>query len=554
MKSELGNYYLRENVYFEPLFNSWYVWPHIISPAQSARHTTNTHLRLMRSFVSNYQLHIMACKEPGLAGGEFLDCSEAQVNEIKNLISSIEEKCGDLFELSDAIDQLDALIREHTSGLTLEGLYSKIPDPLKGYVELFFDLEHTASYRIIEGLIYKSRYYKPEFQSVSFGILTNNKERPFVLSTPRLPDENHLHLKLDFNSPILSKIMKSRDVPLSLQEIHELFEKIDSEGGLPYLDLFTQDSPKIAYQKPAGLRVKYTGHAGFLIENSSTAILIDPVIATRDSATSSQMLSFSELPPVIDYICITHTHQDHANIETLLQLRHKTNTVVVPKNNGGTLADPSLRLLLKQLNFHVIEVDDMDEILFDGGKITSIPFLGEHGDLNVRSKTAWFIEIEGKKLFMGADSSNLDPNMYKHIHRIIGDVDLLAIGMECVGAPYTWLYGALHTKRIPKNIKDSRRLNGADSKQALAMVNIFKPKVVNVYALGLEPCYKYFMGLDYDDESKQIIESNLLIDACRKLRVPAEALNGSKEIILNPDLNFSKTQTEEYVSLDEGPI
>jgi hypothetical protein len=100
--------------------------------------------------------------------------------------------------------------------------------------------------------------------------------------------------------------------------------------------------------------------------------------------------------------------------------------------------------------------------------------------------------------------------------------------MESVGAPYTWLYGALHTKIVTKSIKDSRRLNGSDSKQALGMVETFKPDEVYIYALGMEPWFKYFMGIEYDDDSEQIIESNKLIDSCAKHNIKSEMMFGKK--------------------------
>jgi hypothetical protein len=96
----------------------------------------------------------------------------------------------------------------------------------------------------------------------------------------------------------------------------------------------------------------------------------------------------------------------------------------VPKNNGGTLADPSIKLLLKQLGFSVREVDDLEEIPLPGGRITSIPFFGEHGDLNIRSKTAWLIEIDGKKCFFGADSANPDISLYENLREVLSDIDV----------------------------------------------------------------------------------------------------------------------------------
>jgi L-ascorbate metabolism protein UlaG (beta-lactamase superfamily) len=525
--------YLREDVYFEPLVNLWYAWPYLLPPVTGARHMVNTHRRIMASFVKNYRLHIMAVQQPGMAGGEFLDCNEGQVEEIKALVDRIDTEHADLVGLSDAVRELDDLLRAHTSGESIEYLYEQIPGPLKGYVELFMDMENHPTYRLIEGLLYKSKYYKPSLQTVSFGLLDRVGQRPFVLSTPRLPDANSVQLHVDYNHRLLDEVFRSRLYGITEARLDELLTGVSTAGELPFRDLFNDRPPLQQHQiVEKGVRLQYVGHAGFLVETHEVSILVDPVIASRGSAFADEVISFSELPPKIDYVCITHSHQDHTNIESLLQLRHRIDTVLVPRNNGGGLADPSLRLLLQQFGFRVREMDDMDEIAVPGGRIVSLPFLGEHGDLNIRSKAAWFFELEGKRIFMGADSSNLDPHLYAHIAEQVGELDVMAIGMECVGAPYTWLYGALHTRVVSKKIKESRRLNGSDFVKAFRIAEIFKPSQVYLYALGLEPWYKYFMGLDYDENSVQIVETQKMLDACEDRDIPAERLYGKKTLAL----------------------
>lgn len=536
--------YLREDVYFEALFNHWFAWPYLIPPVTAARHMVNTHRRIMASFVNNAKLHIMAVNEPSLAGAEFLNCGEEQIADIQRLIDEIDAHQADMVALCHAVKELEELLRSHVTGETIEGLYAKVPAPLKGYVELFMDLNHNASYRLLEALLYRSRFYKPSLQSVSFGMLSRLKERPFVLSTPRLPDRNHLQIAADFNAPILDAVLRARELPVKAGKLDELFSAYERKGGLDYRELFTPERPSRRHEPvKGGIRIQYTGHAGFLVETSDVAILVDPVIASRGADYGDQVLSFSELPSRIDYVCLTHNHQDHVNFETLLQLRYKVGRVLVPKNNGGTLTDPSIRLMLLQFGFDVVEVEDMDAIPLPGGRLVALPFLGEHGDLNVRSKTAWLMELLGKKLFFGADSSNLDPEMYRHIHAIVGDVDVLAIGMECVGAPYTWLYGALTTKVVTKKIKDTRRLNGSDFLQAAHMVETFRPAQVCIYALGLEPWYKYFMGIEYGDDSKQIQESQKLLDACAARGIPAERMYGRRrfDLAAGPALSQRKS-------------
>lgn len=525
--------YLKEEVYFEPLFNQWYCWSYLLPPATAARYMMNTHRRIMKSFVNNYELHISAAKESVVTGGDFLNCTEEQVGDIQQLINDIEDKCSDMVALSDGIKALDSLLAEHNSGQTIEPLYAKVPEVLSGFVELNLDLQHRPSFRFFESLLYRSKFYKPELQGLSFGMLSKVDERPFVLSTPRLPDDNHLQVGVEFNNEMVDKIFRAREFPMPESEVAAMFEPLEKKGGLDYKELFTEDKPAKAWQPvEQGVRLQYTGHAGFLIETSDVSILIDPVIASQDEKFNGEAFSFAELPEKLDYVCLTHNHQDHVNIETLLQIRYKTDKLVVPKNNGGSLADPSLRLMLKTLKFDVIEVDDLDEILIPEGRIVAIPFLGEHGDLNVRSKTAWLIEAKGKKCFFGADSANPDINLYRHMQDLLMDMDVYAIGMECVGAPFTWLYGALHTKMVPKAIKDSRRLDGSDCDQAYGVVSMIKPRHICIYALGLEPWFKYFMGLEYEEDSKQILESNKMIEQCAKIDIQTERMFGRKVIEL----------------------
>jgi len=81
-------------------------------------------------------------------------------------------------------------------------------------------------------------------------------------------------------------------------------------------------------------------------------------------------------------------------------------------------------------------------------------------------------------------------------------------------------------------MKDSRRLNGSDAEQALHITQILKPSRVYLYALGLEPWYKYFMGIAYDENSRQMIETEKMIKACSEMNIPAERLYGRKTLEL----------------------
>jgi hypothetical protein len=172
----------------------------------------------------------------------------------------------------------------------------------------------------------------------------------------------------------------------------------------------------------------------------------------------------------------------------------------------------------------------METLQLEEGEITGVPFFGEHSDLNIGSKMAHLINLQGKKFMFAADSNNIEPKLYEHVFNILGDIDVLFLGMECDGAPLTWLYGPLLTKALDRKMDQSRRLCGSNYERGIGIVNQFNCKEVYVYAMGQEPWLNYVMSLKYTPESKPIIASNKLVQDCRSRGVVSERLFGQKEI------------------------
>src|SRR5256885_8914577 len=70
-------------------------------------------------------------------------------------------------------------------------------------------------------------------------------------------------------------------------------------------------------------------------------------------------------------------------------IRNRVGQVVVPRNSGGSLQDPSLKLLLNNAGFrNVVEISELDEIGIPTGSITALPFFGEHSDLRSEEHTS----------------------------------------------------------------------------------------------------------------------------------------------------------------------
>jgi L-ascorbate metabolism protein UlaG (beta-lactamase superfamily) len=523
--------YFKQTVIAEPLFNQWYAWPYLISPATAAMFTANLHMKIMQSFVTSPQLHIAAHKNPAMMGGPFINYDASRVGEIKSLLENTGKDRAQMLQLADAIKACDEMLKKEANGFSLEQHYAKIPEILKGYVELTYDLNNNAALRLIEALLYKSPYYDESSQSMTLSLVEKD-ERQFVFSTPRLPDDKVMHLRRPFKDKGYDELFKMKVEAQPLEYITELLNVAEEDREL-FASFFTNEPPTPG-EKYTGddVRIRYLGHACILIETKDVSVLCDPVVSYKDPADAARY-TYIDLPEVIDYVLITHNHADHCMFETLLQLRHRIKNIIVPKNNGGLLPDPSLKLVLQNIGFrNVREIDEMEEIEIAGGSITGLPFLGEHADLNIRSKTAHLVNLLGKSILCAADSNNIEPKLYKHIHDLVGDIDVLFIGMECDGAPLTWLYGPLLTAPLARKLDQSRRLDGSNCEKGICIVDYLNPTQVYVYAMGLEPWLTYLTSIQYTDESRPIIESGKLVEELQGRRITSERLYGQKDILL----------------------
>lgn len=542
MSSQNSKVYLKGNAMIEPLFNQWYAWSYLISPATSAMYVANLHLKLMESFIAAPQVHVSALKNPANLGGPFINYDASRVDEIKALRERTLKENKPVLAFAEALKTLDKILTEEADGLSLEPLYQKVPEPLKGYVELVYDLNNHPSIRFIEGLLYRSPYYNPKSQSLTL-TLAERDERSFVFSTPRLDTKDALRLEVPFNHSSLDELFKMKHTPQPLGHAAEALGIKPADAEL-FSTMFTEEEPSRTERfNGDGVRIRYFGHACILIESKNVSILCDPVISYPCS-TGLQRYSLCDLPDHIDYVLITHNHQDHCMFETLLQLRHKIGTIIVPKNNGGSLVDPSLKLVLQQVGFpRVTEIDEMEAIKVDGGAITGLPFLGEHADLNIRSKIAYLVNLEGNSIVCAADSNNIEPRLYGHLQDFVGEIDVFLVGMECDGAPLSWLYGPLLTRPLPRKMDQSRRFDGSNFEKAFDIVKRLSPRQVYVYAMGQEPWLTYLTSIQYTDASRPIVESNRLVQECTNLGLTAERLYGHKEIFLNGRSQSSRAAT-----------
>jgi L-ascorbate metabolism protein UlaG (beta-lactamase superfamily) len=524
--------YLKPNVLAEPLVCNWYAWAHLIQPATAGRNIIDRHLTIMKSFVQAPQVHLAATRNPAMLGGPFISYGPERVKDIRALMERTLVDQAGLITLANAVKELDDLLRSEAKGFSLEPLYGRVPEPLRGLVELVYDLNHNPSFRLIEPLLYESDYYRPSLQTFALSLIEGDKDRPFVLSTPRLLEEGLMFVERPFAHEGIDELFRMKREAKPYGYIKDLLGVPAADEPL-FRTFFTEEEPlPYAHYTGSGMRTRYFGHACILIEAKGVSILSDPVLSYEYHADLPRY-TYSDLPDRIDYVVITHNHQDHVLLETLLQIRHKVGTVVVPRCGGGGLQDPSLKLILQRIGFRdVVEIGEMETIEIEGGTMTGVPFMGEHSDLDIRTKMTYLVRLGAGSALLAADSCNIEPRIYERVQRIVGDVDVLFLGMECDGAPLSWLYGPLVTRPLDRKMDHSRRLSGSNYERGIDIVNRFGCREAYVYAMGMEPWLKYIMAKDYTPDSDPIIASNRLIAECRERGLVAERLYGEKEIFV----------------------
>ncbi len=521
---------LRPDVVVEPLVARWHAWPHLISPATAALNTAHRHLKTMESYVAMPQVHAAALRDPSLLGGPFLDLGGGRVEEVRALIDWTRRRQQPGLALAADLAAAWALLGE-ADGHGLGPLYLRLPEGLRGLVELVYTPAGAADLRLNEALLYRSDCYDPGLQGVMLRRVAGD-ERPFAMSTPRLDEPDSLYLEIPFADPAYDLLGALRRRPRPLGEIAEALGV--GADRLPLLESFLTERAPPASEPAGATRWRYFGHACVLVETAGgRSLLVDPVIA-YESGAEPERFTAADLPERLDYVVITHNHADHALLETLLALRWKIGTVLLPAG-GGSLVDPSLKRALQAIGFDDVRELPVLEQLVDGDlAVTALPFLGEHADLDIRTKAAWLVEAEGQRLLFAADSNNLDPALYERLRPLVGRLDTLFLGMECKGAPMSWLYGCLLPSAPSRARDQSRRLDGSDSARALAAIESLQARRVCIYAMGLEPWLKFITSLAPDPASAPMRESEKLIGLCAERGIPAERLYGKAETVAQP--------------------
>jgi L-ascorbate metabolism protein UlaG (beta-lactamase superfamily) len=528
-------YQLAPSVYVEPLVSSWSAWWLVFSPVPASLHLLNYQLPVLRSYLASPASHYAAANDPMFKGGSFINVPPEHAAQIAALLERTDELETDRLELARAFTEFQSVLLAKASGQSLDRFYPMLPVPLRGITELLYDYHNRPLVRVVEPLAYRTRYHKRSLQSLRLAALHSDHDRPFWMSTPRLPHVGQIDWQVPFDDERVDRLFRLDTTPAPLRDIENLLGPASASTAAT---LLTSDvRPLPARWEGTGVRVRYVGHACVLLEAGGVSVLTDPFVGVQATSMRDDRLTFADLPERIDFALITHAHPDHFNFETLLRLRHRIQCLVVPRNFGIATGDISLKLMAEQLGFKdVRELDVFDRIRFDGkqdGEIAAVPFQGEHGDLTHGNKTGYLVRFGAARVLLLADSACHDVAQYKHVTTEFGNIDSIFIATSSESFPMAYSVGSVLPATKGKKIDTSRVTRGANATETLGLLEAIRPNRLFTYGMGMESYSEYILGVPPPLDSQAMQESERFLTSVRAMGISAKLLRGSHSFALD---------------------
>jgi len=152
------------------------------------------------------------------------------------------------------------------------------------------------------------------------------------------------------------------------------------------------------------LKIRWYGHASFMIETDGKIIYIDPYIIPKN-------------PNKADIILITHEHYDHCDTNNIEKLR-KLNTVIITTDGAAKKIKNGVAIVRPDDTLHINNIDIKAVHAYNINK-----YFHKKGD-----GVGFIIGSEGKRIYHSGDTDFI-PEM-----KNLGDIN---IALMAVGGKYT---------------------------------------------------------------------------------------------------------------------
>jgi L-ascorbate metabolism protein UlaG (beta-lactamase superfamily) len=230
--------------------------------------------------------------------------------------------------------------------------------------------------------------------------------------------------------------------------------------------------------------VDFLGHSSLLFQSTTHTVLIDPCFRWK-RGLPAEVLDVARLK--LDAVCISHSHWDHCNIETLLWL-DKDTPILIPTIRHPTGFNPPIAPVLKNLGFTKIrEVSNWESVSIGDIQFIPVPFHGEQEEPDIEmDHYTYVLKTEGLCLYGAVDASSdtfgdMKPVLERVYHHYKPDLAFLPI--EKVTFKYRHGGANSYCRYIDNKLIDESCTYTVSAEEAAKWVSILRVKKVVPYAV-----------------------------------------------------------------------
>lgn len=158
------------------------------------------------------------------------------------------------------------------------------------------------------------------------------------------------------------------------------------------------------------MKIKFLGHACFLIDTGKTRIIVDPFLTGNPSAAVAQE------NVDVDYVFVTHAHDDHIGDTDAICQRTGATCVTTVDVGAACFGDAKYPVVTNNLG---------GWMPFDFGRVKTVAALHGSGALGALS-CGYVFDIDGKRIYHAGDTALISDMAFLADEDI--DVALLPIG------------------------------------------------------------------------------------------------------------------------------